>query len=410
MKILHILDHYKPHFSGYVFRTSYILKYQKELGLEPIILTSPKHGDITAPLEEIDEMRVYRTSQNNFGNISFIKENRLMRALQTRIEEVVEKERPDIIHAHSPSLNGIPSVKVARKYDIPIVYEVRAFWEDAAVDHGSFKDGSLKYWLSKTIETALLNRVDAIFTICDGLRKEMIARGIINENITVIPNCVDPEIFAPREYDQELADKYGLKEKLVLGFIGSFYHYEGLDILIDSFSRVSQSNNNIQLILVGDGPEKEQLYKKVERHGLLDDVIFTGKIPHEQITRYYSLMDILIYPRKKMRLTEFVTPLKPLEAMAMEKVVVGSDVGGMKELISHNENGFLFKAGDIQSLQNLLSEIMRDTKHFIDISKAGKETILNKHLWGAAVEKYLTTYEKLLVMKEKPTVASNNTT
>ncbi|MBI4698886.1 MAG: hypothetical protein HY758_08290 [Nitrospirae bacterium] len=97
MKILHILDHYKPHFSGYVFRTSYILKYQKELGLDPVVVTSPKQGDAITEMQEIDNMRVYHTRSNNFGVLPFIKELKLMKALQSRIEEIIEKEKPHIM-------------------------------------------------------------------------------------------------------------------------------------------------------------------------------------------------------------------------------------------------------------------------------------------------------------------------
>ena len=171
MKILHILDHYKPHFSGYVFRTSYILKYQKKLGLEPAIVTSPKHGTAKDLLEDIDDMLVYRTPGNGFGGIPIIREVKLMKALQQRIEEIIKENRPDIIHAHSPSLNGIPALRAGRKYGIPVVYEVRAFWEDAAVDHGTFPERSIRYKMSRIIETKVLRKADAVFTICEGLRK-----------------------------------------------------------------------------------------------------------------------------------------------------------------------------------------------------------------------------------------------
>jgi PEP-CTERM/exosortase A-associated glycosyltransferase len=395
MKILHVLDHYKPHFSGYVFRTSYILKYQREFGLEPVIVTSPKHGEAEYLVETIDKTIVYRTVNNSFGSVPFLKELRLIRALQRKIEQVVRIEKPDIIHAHSPSLNGIPSLIAARKFNIPVVYEVRAFWEDAAIDHGSFKDGSFMYRISKFIETVLLKRVDAIFTICEGLRGEMISRGISQEKITVIQNCVDTDIFSRQQYDEELAGKYGLKGELVFGFIGSFYHYEGLDILIDSFAKAFRDNRNMKLLLVGSGPERNHLHRKVERLGMTDHVVFTGSVPHEQVTRYYSLIDVLIYPREKMRLTECVTPLKPLEAMAMGKVVIGSSVGGIKELITHNQNGLLFEAGNIDSLCTLIIELNKYNKVFNEIAENAEETVRKKFMWHSAVRKYLPVYTGL---------------
>ncbi len=396
MKVLHILDHYKPHFSGYVFRTSYILKYQKESGLEPVVVTSPKHGNVKESIEEIDSITVYRTAQNGFGDIPFIREIRLMNTLQKKIEEVIKLEKPDIIHAHSPSLNGISALRAGRKFGIPVVYEVRALWEDAAVDHGTFQEGSLKYRTSRLIETNLFKRVDAVFTICDGLKREIISRGISDKKITVIPNCVDVKVFSPCEYDEEIAAKFNLRGKTVFGFIGSFYNYEGINLLIDSYMKMIQKRNSISLFLVGDGPEKGALYEKVIKMSLHKHIIFTGKVPHQEIKRYYSVMDILVYPRGKIRLTELVTPLKPLEAMAMGKVVVGSDVGGMKELITNNRDGFLFKGGDVDALSKLLTELAFKKEDFEEISKAAIEKVQRKHRWDLAVKQYLPVYKKLV--------------
>jgi PEP-CTERM/exosortase A-associated glycosyltransferase len=396
MKILHILDHYKPHFSGYVFRTSYILKHQKELGLEPVLVTSPKHGDVKTDLEEIDGMKVYRTLKNNFGDTPFIREVKLMNALQERIEDSIKAEKPDVIHAHSPSLNGMSALKAGRKFGIPVVYEARAFWEDAAVDHGTFVEGSLKYQVSRFLETRLFRNVDAVFTICEGLKNEIVSRGMPDEKITIIPNCVDAVAFSPLAYDLETAEKYELKDKMVYGFIGSFYHYEGLDLLIEAFSKVLEKVKNARLLLVGGGPEKENLIEKARSMNLLRHIVFTGKVPHEEVKKYYSVIDVLVYPRKSMRLTELVTPLKPLEAMAMGKVVVGSDVGGIKELVTHNQDGFLFKAGNVDELAGLLIQLAFNIERLNSISKTAIETVRRKHNWESAVKRYLPVYERLL--------------
>jgi glycogen synthase len=395
VKILHILDHYKPHFSGYVFRTASILKNQQALGLEPVIVTSPKHGAVDSPLEEIDGMRVYRTPEADYGTLPFLKETRLMKALQRRIEEVAGIEKPEIIHAHSPSLNGLPAVKAGRKLGIPVVYEVRAFWEDAAVDHGSFAEGSMKYRISKKLETGLFRKVSAIFTICEGLKGDMIGRGIPDDKIIIIPNCVDAEAFAPLSYDGEIAERLGVKGGTVFGFIGSFYRYEGLGLLLESFAKALGKGMKARLLLVGDGPESGVLHRKAEEMGLLGPVIFTGKVPHHEVNRYYSVIDALVYPRISMRLTELVTPLKPLEAMAMGKVVVGSDVGGIKELITNGRDGFLSKAGDGEALAGLLLDLASGGKDTGAIVAQAMESVRMKHDWKSAVERYLPVYERL---------------
>ena len=396
MKVLHILDHYKPHFSGYVFRTSYILKHQRDLGIETVLVTSPKHGDGPVALEEIDGMRVYRTLGSDFGSTPFVKERRLMSALENRINEAIEAERPDIIHAHSPSLNGAPALRAARKHGIPMVYEIRAFWEDAAVDHGTFAENSLKYKVSRYLETRLLRGVDAAFTICRGLKDDIVSRGIPESKVTIIPNCVDASCFAPLPYDGALAAEVGVKGRTVFGFIGSFYHYEGLDTLIESFPGVIKKVPGARLLLVGDGPEKAGLVEKAEKMGLGGQVIFTGKVPHSAVNRYYSIMDALVYPRKSMRLTELVTPLKPLEAMAMGKIVVGSDVGGIKELVTDGKDGFLFRAGRPEELAALMVRLATEKDGLPEGAKEGIRTALARHDWKDAISRYLPVYNGLV--------------
>ncbi len=395
MKILHILDHYKPHFSGYVFRTASILKNQRELGLEPVLVTSPKHGHADNALEEIDGMRVYRTMATDFGRFPFIREQRLMAALGKRIGEAIEAERPDVIHAHSPSLNAMPALKEARRCGIPMVYEVRAFWEDAAVDHGTFAEGSMKYRVSRHLETEVFRKADAVFTICEGLRGDIAARGIPANKITIIPNCVDADAFAPLKRDDELAARLGTAGERVFGFIGSFYNYEGLELLLEGFGKALGEGMKARLLLVGGGPEFEAVKRRTGELGLAGPVIITGKVPHEEVNRYYSLIDVLVYPRLSMRLTELVTPLKPLEAMAMGKVVAGSEVGGIKELVTHGHDGFLFRAGDRDALAAQLKELADGGRDLSVISANAMKTVRDKHDWRKAVERYLPVYERL---------------
>lgn len=400
MKILHILDHYKPHFSGYVFRTSYILKYQRENGLEPVCITSPKQGDVGSEKQEIDNVKIYGAQKYNFGNTPFLKEIKLMHSLRKRIEDIIRIENPDIIHAHSPSLNGVPALKAGRKYGIPVVYEVRAFWEDAAVDHRTFKEKSFKYRISRFIETRLLKKVDAVFTISNAMRKEMVARGIPEEKIVIIPNGVDTKQFSTVPYDEALSEQTNIRGKKVIGFIGSFYHYEGIDILIDAFSEILGKDKDVALMLVGDGPEYAKLRETANKKGLNGRVIFTGKVPHNDIRRYYSVMDVLVYPRRSMRLTELVTPLKPLEAMALGKVVAGSDVGGIRELIENEVNGILFKPDSAESLSVKLVELLSNPALLETLSTQAVIYVNRERSWDKIIKRYLPVYKRLLKSRQ----------
>ena len=222
-----------------------------------------------------------------------------------------------------------------------MVYEVRAFWEDAAVDLGtSTKDGS-RYRLTREMESTVLRRCDAITTICEGLRGEIVGRGSAPGKVTVIPNAVDAQEFAfHRDMDTGFRQQQGLDGKTVIGFIGSWYAYEGLDLLLRALPQALKARPDLAVLLVGGGPAEEKLRALARELDLDPFVRFVGRVPHGEVGRYYDLVDLLVYPRHSMRLTELVTPLKPLEAMARGRVVLASDVGGHRELLRHDDTGF----------------------------------------------------------------------
>ncbi|MEP6879602.1 MAG: TIGR04063 family PEP-CTERM/XrtA system glycosyltransferase, partial [Nitrosospira sp.] len=327
MRILHILDHSIPLHSGYTFRTLAILKEQRELGWETFHLTGSKQENCVALEEDFDGWRFYRTpvAQGLISKLPVLNQIAVIDGLTRRLDEVVKIVKPDILHAHSPVLNALPALRVGRRLGIPVVYEIRAFWEDAAVDHGTSREWGVRYRLTRYLESYALRRVDAITTICEGLRGDILGRGIAPERVTVIPNAVNIENFTVGQLpDVNLAKYLGLEGKLLLGFIGSFYAYEGLSVLLQALPKMLSRNPDIRVLLVGGGSQEKELKVLATQLGIEDKVIFTGRVPHEQVQRYYNLIDVLVYPRLKMRLTDLVTPLKPLEAMAQGRLVVAS--------------------------------------------------------------------------------------
>ena len=399
MKILHVLDHSIPLHSGYTFRTLSILREQRKLGWETFHLTSPKQVNCSVPEEDVDGWHFYRTPPVTglLGKLPGLGQNALMKQLETRLLEIATRLRPQILHAHSPVLNAIPALRVGRKLGIPVVYEVRAFWEDAAVDHGTTTEGSLRYALTRRLETSALRRASHVFTICEGLRTDIVGRGIPQEKVTVIPNAVDIESFEPGgEPDSALKAKLGLSDASVVGFIGSFYAYEGLDLLLESLPLILKQRPEVRLLLVGGGPQDATLKAQAQRLGLADKVIFTGRVPHDQVQRYYDLIDVLAYPRHSMRLTELVTPLKPLEAMAQGRVLVASDVGGHKELIRHGETGMLFKAGNVQALTQTLVDLLAAHESWPTMRTAGRRFVEEERNWTVSVANYSSVYAALL--------------
>lgn len=399
MRILHILDHSLPLHSGYAFRTISILKAQRERGWETFHITSEKQGNCSALEETVEGWHFFRTPPET-GPVSHMPMGNqwsVVKGLEKRLNDVVQKIRPDILHAHSPSLNVFPALHVGRRFDIPVVYEVRAFWEDAAVDHGSTTEGSLRYRLTRALDTRAFRKVDAVTTICEGLRRDIIERGIPENKVTVIPNAVDIDSFSPGGMaDQALKERLGLRGCIVLGFIGSFYAYEGLDLLVRALAEILKANANAAVLLVGGGPQDAALRGLAGSLGLEKKVVFTGRIPHDTIQDYYNLIDILVYPRLSMRLTELVTPLKPLEAMAQGKLLLASDVGGHRELIRDNETGMLFRAGDVMDLAMKAIQLAKDPEQGEHFRTAGRSFVERERNWTTSVARYEPLYRSLV--------------
>ena len=182
----------------------------------------------------------------------------------------------------------------------------------------------------------------------------------------------------------------------MIGFIGSFYAYEGLDLLLEALPAIIEQKPDIRVLLVGGGPQEENLRQQAEKAGLKNVVVFTGRVPHQDVNRYYDLINILAYPRHPMRLTELVTPLKPLEAMAQGQLFVASDVGGHKELVEHNKTGVLFKAGDRQALAQAIVELLDNRQCWPELKANGRQFVENVRNWRNSVANYRKPYSLLL--------------
>lgn len=399
MRILHIFDHSIPLHSGYTFRSAAILREQRALGWETLHLTSPKQIQCEVLEEDVDGLHFYRTPKPSsaMSKLPLLNQIADINALERRLDAVTAQVQPDILHAHSPVLDAIPALRVGRRRNIPVVYEVRAFWEDAAVDHGTTTEGNARYRLTRAMETYAFKHADAVTCICEGLRRDIVARGIPASKVTVIPNAVDVEKFTfGAMAEAQLKAELGLTDARVLGFLGSFYAYEGLDLLIQALPRMLARAPDVRVLLVGGGPQETNLKQLARALGVADKVVFTGRVPHDQVNRYYDLVDVLVYPRHSMRLTELVTPLKPLEAMAQGRVFVASDVGGHKELIRDGETGVLFKAGDPQSLADKVLGLLNASERWPLLKQAGRHFVETERNWKVSVARYQQVYAAAL--------------
>jgi PEP-CTERM/exosortase A-associated glycosyltransferase len=394
MRVLHVLDCSLPRVAGYTSRSAAIVEHEAALGLEPVVVTSLRQGGGSPASERIGGVLHHRTrplrAPARARAIPVAREALEMAALGGRILGIHREAPLDLIHAHSPVLCGLPAHAAARRLGLPSVYEIRAFWEDAAHDQG--RTGAARYAAVRALETRLAFATDAVVAICDGLRRDLAARGVPEGRIFVVPNGVDPERFAPRPRDEALAERLGFRGKTVIAYIGTLFRFEGVSLLLRALRRLTGARPDVRGLVVGSGEAEAELQAEHARLGLGGAVVLTGRTPPAEVAGLYALADVLCYPRERRRITELTTPLKPLEAMSMGKAVVGSDVGGIRELVREGETGFLFRAGDEVDLEGVLGRLCDDAELRRHAGAAARAEVIRSRSLRTIVGRYREVY------------------
>jgi PEP-CTERM/exosortase A-associated glycosyltransferase len=393
--VLHLLDVSPPIVSGYSTRSQYIILNQRKLGLNPFAVTSPHHP-CNSKEEIIKGIRYFRTSisaSQIIASLPIFTELYYVDAVCNRILEIAKSNHIDIIHAHSPSLLGLSALRAARKLNLKVVYEIRAFWEDAATASEKYSARSLKYRAVRSLESYICRKSDHVVTISQAMKRDLISRKVPNIKVSVVPNGVDISSFEPEKKNAELLSALGLEDKFIFGYIGTFYDFEGIYDLLDTFDKLHDQEKNAVLVLVGGGETENAIRGKLKELNV-DYIKFLGKVPHEKVLDYYALMDVMIYPRKSTRVTEMTTPLKPLEAMALGKPVICSSVGGLVELVG-KENGLFFPPENYDILVNCCRMLMHDPVMRKELGTNGKERAINERSWDKIVKKYVGVYDSI---------------
>lgn len=398
-KILHVFDHSFPIGDGYAFRSGEILHFLRRNGWETVQVTSAKQGRTGEDCERVDGFDFHRTqpSERLLDRLPLLDQWSVVTTLRNRLDELIARERPQILHAYSPALTGLAALSAARRFGLPLVYEVRTFWEDAAVDKGACREGDLRYRLTRGMETYVCRQADGVVTICEGLRQDLLGRGVDAQKIVTVANSVDVERFGqthPR--DEALAARLDVSAGHTVGFIGSFFAFEGLRVLVDAVPAMLRGDPDLKVVLVGSGVEEEALRRHVRELGVEAHVIFAGRVPHAEVERYYGLLDVLVYPRLSMRITELVTPLKPLEAMAQGRLVLASDVGGHREMVRDGWNGRLFRAGSPGSLADTCLRILAEPERWEEYRQNGRHYVNEERNWAVNIRPYEDIYRALL--------------
>ena len=329
-----------------------------------------------------------------------IREAQIMWALSRRLAAVVEATKPQVIHAHSPVLVGIPAYFAANRLGVPLVYEVRDLWENASVDRGKFTSKSVAYRGARGLETWLLRRADVVVTIGETLREELRTR--TTRSIVVTPNGADPDVFQPLQAEPDWQKEWNPGAKQVIAYVGAFHPYEGLDHLVRAMRDIRSRRDDVHLLVVGDGPERPALKELAAREGLQGCVTFTGRVPHNRVKEIYAVADLLVYPRISTLTTQLTTPLKPLEALSMEKAVLASNLPAMRELIVDQENGLLFEPGNPADLAEKALRLLGDASLRSRLGREGRSRVLRERRWASSVARYRAIYFELTAGRAPP--------
>jgi PEP-CTERM/exosortase A-associated glycosyltransferase len=395
MRVLHVLDTSFPAVSGYSARSASILQHQAAIGVEPVAVTGVRQeggrdGDMIGGV--VHRRTPAPAALAAARRTPLLREAVEMAALGRRVLALHREEPFDSIHAHSPVLCGLPAHAAARRLGLPFVYEVRAFWEDAAAHQGRGSPGSPRYAAARALETQLFRRADAVVALCDGIRRDLLDRGIPEDRVFVVPNGVDTARLSPLPRDEALADRLGFRDKIVVAYLGTLFRFEGVRLLLHALRRLVDTRPAVRGLIVGAGEASDEIRDLYADLDLGDRVVLTGRVPPGEAARYYAIADVLCYPRERHRITELTTPLKPLEAMSMGKAVVASDVGGLRELVDDGETGFLFQADDPVDLEAVLTRVVDDADLRRRAGERARAHVVAERDWRRITARYHEVY------------------
>lgn len=414
--ILHYVRHAWPLQAGYTIRTQYVASNLAKMGYK-ISVANCIDNDVTAsasqasnvkPRMKNDDVTYYRPFSELFNNtltysmVRKLSQCRLrgMTRLRKKMELPVyldwiirEIGKPDIIHAHSNAGVAKEALQISKRLRIPMIYEIRGFWSLSIAT-----DNHTAIHISKAIrdDVRIARKSDHVVAISDGIADQLIREGISASKISIVPNGVDVSIFHPIKKDFNLAQKINVNDKFVFGYATNVRYLEGLQNVIEAWPNIIKEIPNALFLLIGDGNYLDNLKAMVEKLGIENSFRFIGRILHKEILFYYSLFDVFVVPRIPEPVCEIVTPLKPLEAMAMGIPVIASNVGGLREMVRDRETGILFRAGDIQELSKCCIELGTNPSSREAISFEARKWIRQNRDWKIITSQYKNIYDSVL--------------
>jgi glycosyltransferase involved in cell wall biosynthesis len=411
-RVVYVLHNSLPWSSGgYATRAHGLAVGMASGGLKVICLTRPGYpldirqrgpAPAAVPLSEtiegIDYRRISAPRRTETDARGY------MLAAADALEAEFRQLRPEWVVAASNHVTGLPALIAARRLGLPFLYEVRGFWEVTRQSREPGFERSETFSVIERLEAETARRADHVFTLTGPMRDELVRRGVDPGTISLLPNSSDPERFTPRDRDAALAARLGIPAPVpVIGYIGTFVQYEGLEDLVAACAVLSGRGRDFRLMLIGNenvsGTDKGPITAEIERiaaeTGLTDRLIMPGRVPHEEVAAYYSLIDIAPFPRKPQPVTEMVSPMKPLEALAMEKAVVVSSVAALVEMIADEKTGLVFAKGEVASLADALDRLIGDPGLRARLGRNGRDWVVRERTWSEMGRRARGTLETL---------------
>ena len=405
-RVVYLLHNSLPFNSGgYAARAHGLMRGVAELGWDVHVVTRagyphdrgilPEDGH--PDMEIIDGITYHRMYEleEGYGQVRLL---RYFEVYQQHLAKKVIELRPSVIHSASNHLNGLVGNAVAAHFNLPSIYEVRGLWEITRISRQPAFEDSMYFQMMVKMETQACREATGCLAITRGLIDEINRRLEQPREVGYLPNGVEIERFSPRGPDEELRAKLGFPtEAVVIGYIGSIVSYEGLDLLMEALPHVKAATNMpFRVLIVGDGAYMDRVKAACKANALEDLVTFTGRVPHEEVEAYYSLVDIAPFPRLPQPVTELVSPLKPFEAMAMEKAVIASDVHALTEIVQHEHTGLLFEKGKKASLAAALTALINDDMLREKLGKSAGHWVANNRSWFSISRTLADVYSTLL--------------
>lgn len=298
-----------------------------------------------------------------------------------RLRRAIRERRPDLIYERY-SLNTVCGIWASRRYGIPLILEVNAplYYEELRLGRLRFK--AIARWTERWI----CSNSTRTIAVSGVMKSILVDEGVPADKIVVMPNGIDPAECDRRTPGAAVRSRYGWDDAVVVGFIGWFREWHGLDRLLELVRDVRAAEPRLRLLLVGDGPAYPALRASAERHDLLSCVTFTGPIPRNEVAAHIAAMDIAVQPSA----TEYACPMKLIEYMAMAKCIVAPDQANIREMVEDRVSAYLFRPGDAAHFREVMLIALTDDRRAAIGERAAATLQERGYLWSANAARALS--------------------